>query len=116
MDEAIRHCERMLREAAGNAVQEANVAASLGGLLAMRGDFDAARTQIGLAETRFEELGLLLALAGTTQIAGPLELLAGDPAAAEVELRRGLEIFLPGRLGRLPGGAAGRSALPPGPP
>ncbi len=95
VDEAIRHCERMLSEAAGNAVQEANVAASLGGLLAMRGDFDAARAQVGLAEKRFEELGLLLALAGTTQIAGPLELLAGDPAAAESELRRGLEIFLP---------------------
>jgi class 3 adenylate cyclase/tetratricopeptide (TPR) repeat protein len=94
-DEAVLQCERMLAQAEGRPVEEANVAASLAGLLAMRGDFDAARRHIHFAEERYQELGLRLALAGTTQIGGPLELLAGDPAAAERELRRGLEILLP---------------------
>jgi class 3 adenylate cyclase/tetratricopeptide (TPR) repeat protein len=95
VDEAVGHCERLLREAAGNPAQEANVSASLAGLLAMRGDFERARERVGFALTRFEELGQRLALAGTTQIAGPLELLAGDPEAAERELRRGLDVFGP---------------------
>jgi len=95
VDDAVARCERMLREAGGHAEQEANVAASLGGLLAMRGDFETARRSIRLAESRYRELGLRLALAGTTQVTGPLELLAGDAAAAEHELRGGLEILLP---------------------
>jgi class 3 adenylate cyclase/tetratricopeptide (TPR) repeat protein len=94
-EEAIFRCERMLAEATGRPLEEANIAASLAGLQAMRGEFDAARRHVHLAEERYEELGLRLALAGTTQISGPLELLAGDPVAAERELRRGLEILLP---------------------
>jgi class 3 adenylate cyclase/tetratricopeptide (TPR) repeat protein len=92
-EEAVARCERMLADARGNAVQEANVAASLAGLLAMRGEFEDARRRVQLAERRYEELGLRLALAGTTQVAGPVELLAGDAAAAERELRRGLDIL-----------------------
>jgi class 3 adenylate cyclase/tetratricopeptide (TPR) repeat protein len=90
---AIERCEQMLAEAEGNPVMTANVASSLAGLHGMRGDFAAARQHARLAETVFLELGLQLAFAGLTQVTGPLELLAGDPAAAERELRRGLEIL-----------------------
>jgi hypothetical protein len=61
----------------------------------MRADFEAARRYAGLAESIFLELGLQLAFAGLTQVTAPVELLAGDPAAAERELRRGLEILEP---------------------
>jgi class 3 adenylate cyclase/tetratricopeptide (TPR) repeat protein len=94
-DAAIARCERMLLDAQASAVQEANVASSLAGLLAMRGEFAAARSRLRLAEERYQELGLRLAVAGATQISGPLELLAGDETAAERELRRGLEILHP---------------------
>jgi class 3 adenylate cyclase/tetratricopeptide (TPR) repeat protein len=93
---AIERCERMLAEAEGNPVMTANVAAALAGLHAMRGDFAAARKNGRLAETVFLDLGLQLAFAGLTQVTGPVELLAGDPPAAERELRRGLEVLGPG--------------------
>jgi class 3 adenylate cyclase/tetratricopeptide (TPR) repeat protein len=92
---AVERCERMLAEAEGNPVMTANVAASLTGLHGMRGDFTTARRYAALAETVFLELGLQLAFAGLTQVTGPVELLAGDPVAAERELRRGLEILEP---------------------
>jgi class 3 adenylate cyclase/tetratricopeptide (TPR) repeat protein len=94
-DAAVERCTRMLAEADGNPVMTAVIASSLAGLHAMRGDFEEARRRGGLAETIFLELGLQLAFAGLTQVTGPLELLAGDPAAAERELRRGLEILEP---------------------
>jgi class 3 adenylate cyclase/tetratricopeptide (TPR) repeat protein len=94
-DAAVERCERMLGEAEGNPVMTANVASSLAGLLGMRADFEAARRFAHLAETIFLELGLQLAFAGLTQVTAPVELLAGDPVAAERELRRGLEILEP---------------------
>jgi class 3 adenylate cyclase/tetratricopeptide (TPR) repeat protein len=94
-DAAVERCERMLDEAEGNPVMRANVASSLAGLHGMRADFSAARRFAGLAETIFLELGLQLAFAGLTQVTAPVELLAADPAAAERELRRGLDILEP---------------------
>ncbi len=93
--EAAPRCEGMLLEAHGNQVLEANVAAALVGLLGMLGAFDAARERARLAEEIYLELGLQLAFAGLTQVTGPMELLAGDAAAAERELLRGLEILQP---------------------
>ena len=92
---AVERCEQMLTAAEGNPVIRANVASSLAGLLGMRADFAAARRYAGLAESIFLELGLQLAFAGLTQVTAPVELLAGDPAGAERELRRGLEILEP---------------------
>ncbi len=94
-DAAITRCERMLLDAEGGGVMEANIAASLVGLLGMRGSFDAARELAHRAESIYAELGLQLASAGLSQVVGPMELLAGDPAAAERELRRGLAILEP---------------------
>jgi len=94
-DAAVDRCEQMLVQAEGNPVMRANIASSLAGLHGMRADFAAARRFASLAETIFLELGLQLAFAGLTQVTAPVELLAGDPVAAERELRRGLEILEP---------------------
>ena len=94
-DEAIRRCEEMLDWARESRVMVANVGISLAGLKAMRGDFEEARALAAQAKTIYEELGLRLAVAGLTQVAGPLESLAGDLEAAELELRRGFEILEP---------------------
>ena len=92
---AVLRCEGMLVEADGNQVLAANIAAALVGLLGMRGAFDAARERARFAEEIYLELDLQLAFAGLTQVTGPMELLAGDPAAAERELQRGLDILQP---------------------
>jgi class 3 adenylate cyclase/tetratricopeptide (TPR) repeat protein len=94
-DEAIERCEQMLEWARESRVMRANVGISLAGLKAMRGDFDEARTLAATARTIYEELGLRLAVAGLTQVSGPLELLRGDLEAAERELRLGFEILEP---------------------
>ena len=91
--EAITRCREMLALAGGTPLLEANVLASLGGLLGMRGQFDEARDAMRRAERMYLELGLRLALAGLTQVAGPVELLAGDPAAAAIVLRRGYDFL-----------------------
>jgi class 3 adenylate cyclase/tetratricopeptide (TPR) repeat protein len=72
---------------------EANVTGVMAGLQAMRGAFDDARGAYRRAAATLEELGLELARAALTQIGVPLELLAGDPLAAEREARKGAEIF-----------------------
>ena len=92
-DEAIRRCETLMRGAAGNLLLEANVLASLSGLAAMRRAFDEARTAYQRARAVYEELGLELLVAGLTSISGPVELLAGNPQAAEAELRLGLDLL-----------------------
>jgi len=56
------------------------------------GRFDEARALIGRAKELLEEVALTVWLAGpVAQFAGWIELLAGDPAGAEVELRRGYD-------------------------
>ncbi|HYA08651.1 MAG TPA: adenylate/guanylate cyclase domain-containing protein, partial [Gaiellaceae bacterium] len=97
-DIAIVRCERIRDEASGNAPLRANALTALGGLRAMRCEFDDARALCAEAEEVYSEYGLRMSIAGLTQITGPLELLAGRPAAAEAELRRGLE-QLHGTLG-----------------
>jgi ATP/maltotriose-dependent transcriptional regulator MalT len=59
----------------------------------MRGEFTEARDSLKRAERTYLELGLRLAFAGLTQVAGPVELLAGDPSAAAAVLRRGYEVL-----------------------
>ena len=110
--EAVLRCEAMLVEAHGNQVLGANVAAALVGLLGMRGAFDAARERARFAEEIYLELDLQLAFAGLTQVTGPMEFLAGEAAAAERELQRGLDDPPAARPRRLSGGAACRGALP----
>ena len=93
--EAIERCEEMLAWSRGSRVMEANISISLAGLKGMRGDFEEARALAAGARQTYRELGLRLAVAGLTQVSGPLELLAGNLEAAEQELREGLEIMEP---------------------
>ena len=60
-------------------------------LEAMQGSFVTARENIAQAKELSEELGLELTLARIAHHSGPIELLAGDAAAAERELRLAYE-------------------------
>ena len=75
-------------------------------LEALRGRFDVARSLLANARTSLEELGLRHGLLETDLFAGMVELIAGQPSAAVVPLRRAYD-----GLGSLGVGAdAGRAA------
>jgi tetratricopeptide (TPR) repeat protein len=59
----------------------------------MTGDFEAARTLMARHRAIMEEIGRKLMLGGSAQMAGYVEMLAGDAPAAERELRRGYAIL-----------------------
>ncbi|HWM14345.1 MAG TPA: BTAD domain-containing putative transcriptional regulator [Gaiellaceae bacterium] len=87
---ALERTEEFARRAEGNPVVEASVLITGGLLEAMRGGFDVARERIARGRGMLEELGqgLRAAMAPATQL-GHVELLAGDPVAAEAALRPG---------------------------
>jgi len=91
VDDALASCERFLTEAAGNRVLEAALQSTLAGLHAMRGEFDEARALYARAVTTYEELGQEFLRAVRSHVGSEVEMLAGDPQAAEAELRRGYE-------------------------
>ena len=93
VDEGILRCEMQLQMAAGRQIAEAGASLILGAFLAMRGQLDEARRRVRDARATFEELGLTYRLAQSAFVAGRLELLGGDPAAAERELRRGYALL-----------------------
>jgi class 3 adenylate cyclase/tetratricopeptide (TPR) repeat protein len=92
-DQALTRCAELLKLARGMPSMEANVLGAVAGLEAMRDRMDEAHRAYERASTTYLELGLLLPLAALTQIGAPLELLADDPVAAELEARRGDAIF-----------------------
>jgi tetratricopeptide (TPR) repeat protein len=65
----------------------------LAGFLAMQGDFDEARRRYRHGVAMYEDLGRQLIVAVRTIIGGAIEVLADDLAAAERELRRGIEML-----------------------
>ena len=72
---------------------EASAARALAGLTAMEGRFDEALGLLERDREILEDLGLRVAAASAAEIAGSVQLLRGDPVAAERELRRGYEAF-----------------------
>ena len=78
---------------------EASAARALAGLTAMEGHFADALVLLERDRGILEDLGLKVAAAGATEIAGLIHMLAGEPVAAERELRRGYEAFE--RMGEL---------------
>ena len=93
VDEALDRCEGFLAEAAGDRALVAALQSTLAGLHAMRGEFDEARGLYARAVATYEEMGHDFRLAARTLVGSEIELLAGDAAAAERELRRGCEIL-----------------------
>jgi hypothetical protein len=90
---AITRCEGLLAEAEENELMRANVLAALAGLRALNGDFGKARHSQVAATKIYRDLGNSNLLAGLAEIAAEIERLAGNPGAAEVELRRGLDLL-----------------------
>jgi tetratricopeptide (TPR) repeat protein len=90
--EAVALCERYLAENAENRLLEASVTGALGGLTAMQGDFDRARSLQARARAIYAELGLLFRLAFISSLLGAdIEQFAGQPAEAVSILRRAYE-------------------------
>jgi tetratricopeptide (TPR) repeat protein len=97
VDECFLRCNEVVVRVEGDRQAEAAIVCVLGQLEAMRGDFERARELCRRALATFEELGLPIDAATVSHLSGRVELLAGEPAAAERELRRGYEYL--SRLG-----------------
>jgi class 3 adenylate cyclase/tetratricopeptide (TPR) repeat protein len=84
--EGIRRCEEAL-EAAETRYDRAQILRNLGSFVAMQGRFDEARSMMEEARSILEDLGSRVWVKNMSFQTGPLELLAGDPAGAERDLR-----------------------------
>jgi len=87
-DEAIRQCEELVSRVGGDRRAEAIVSGTLSVLQAMRGSFELARELYGQQRQILESLGRNVAALTTSINSARVELLAGDPEAAEREARR----------------------------
>jgi class 3 adenylate cyclase/tetratricopeptide (TPR) repeat protein len=88
---AVAECERILGEAHGDLRAEGLVLGALARLYALGGDFGRARDAYAKARTVLEDLGSNVLAASLSLDSHAVELLAGDLAAAERELRRDYE-------------------------
>jgi len=95
-ERASARCAEIAAARAGNLMLEANAASSRAGLEAMLGNFDEARRLVAGAAATYDELGHRLFRAGLSEVAGPIELLAGRPDEAERELRRAWDALAAG--------------------
>jgi class 3 adenylate cyclase len=89
--DAVAECERILAGAEGDRRTEGLVLGSLAHLYALDGDFERARRSYRRARSVLEELGKNVLTASLSLDSHAVELLAGDPIAAEGELRRDYE-------------------------
>jgi tetratricopeptide (TPR) repeat protein len=89
---AIERCEAIRSEVGDNLLAVASALEPLAGLHAMEGRFDEARSLLETSDATFEELGLSLNSAVSHHTA-MVELLAGDPVAAERCLRKGFDVL-----------------------
>jgi len=108
-DVAIDRSERLLEAASGNPWAEAAIAGPLSVVYAFAGRFADARTAIARSQSISIRSGAKLSWALCAMLAGEVEMIAGNPAAAEQVLREGYEAlramgergFLSGILGML---------------
>jgi tetratricopeptide (TPR) repeat protein len=87
VDEALALSDEALAGTSSDQRAQALTLRARARLHAMVGDFETARSEYRRARRILEDLGNTFAAALTGIDAGPIELLAGDPAAAEAELR-----------------------------
>jgi tetratricopeptide (TPR) repeat protein len=86
--DGITACEDLIRMAEGDRRGQAVTLAALAHLRAMVGDFELARDDYRRGREILEELGLRFDASLISIDSGPVELLAGDPVAAEAELKK----------------------------
>ncbi|HEY3184973.1 MAG TPA: BTAD domain-containing putative transcriptional regulator [Gaiellaceae bacterium] len=91
--DAIARCNEILARRTEQRRVKASALRALAGLRAMEGSFDEARRAAADCKAILEDLGLSVTAASATETYAIVELLAGEPAAAERELRRGYEIL-----------------------
>jgi predicted ATPase len=87
--QAIRRCEAVRTEVSDDRPAAAATLYALAGLHAMRGEFDVARELAGSAHRAVEELGFVVLSASFSEYEAVVEMLAGDLARAEEQLRSG---------------------------
>ena len=87
---AVERCHSLKEQGGGDRALEAVLSSILAYLVAMQGRFDDARELAAESHAILEESGLMVLHGGGRTYSGAVELLAGDPAAAERELRVGL--------------------------
>lgn len=91
-DRGLERCEQIVARARGDKKVTASALTARATFEAGQGRFDEARQSVGRARALLEEVALVVWLAGPlAQFAGWVELLAGDPEAAERELRWGYD-------------------------
>jgi class 3 adenylate cyclase/Flp pilus assembly protein TadD len=88
---AIAACEEMLARDLRHKQSEAMILNSLACLVALDGDFDRARNLYRQARSMLEDVGARVLAASTSFMLARVELLAGAPEAAEVDLRQDYE-------------------------
>ena len=92
-DRAIARCEELLASAQGDQRAEAMLMNALAQLYAMRADFDRARQLYRRGQATLEDLGARVQATAVSIYSGRVELLAGDPFAAEARMRPAYETF-----------------------
>jgi class 3 adenylate cyclase/tetratricopeptide (TPR) repeat protein len=93
VDQAIARIEGLPEELGLDAPLRSSLHTSLAGLLAMRGDLEEARRLFRDAAATHEEFGMRFRRATQSFVGAQIELLAGDAAAAEQELRASSAAF-----------------------
>ena len=93
VEEAVVRLEGLPDELELDRPLRSSIHTSLAGLLALRGDFEEARRMFRDAAATYEEFGLRFRRATQSWVGAQIELLAGDPAAAERELRSSSSAF-----------------------
>jgi class 3 adenylate cyclase len=93
VDEAIARVEDLRDELGLDAPLRGSINTSLAGLYAMRGDFDEAHRLFRDAAATYEEFGLRFRRANQSFVGAQIELLAGEAAAAEQQLRESSAAF-----------------------
>src|SRR5262249_29741706 len=93
-ENALARCREMRDRARGDRRLEVTILRCQGRLEAMRGNFEAARTLLEEGLALAETLGLAVAAAGVRLEFTDVELLAGDPVAAERAGRPGADALL----------------------
>jgi ATP/maltotriose-dependent transcriptional regulator MalT len=91
--EALERCAGVSEAVAGDRQAEAAVFCLVANLEAMRGSFELSRELCEHARRLFEELGLRVEAASMVLESSAVELLAGNAAEAERELRRGFVVL-----------------------